>query len=152
MTSPTTEGMIRRPTLEERFQALHPAGRFKKVRDEDTGEIVGSIRQLGKGWEYRTPSKDGFGNTKAEALDAIEKATLQARADDASWAARCAEIQSLPEPLRTLRIELEAAAINLECERRRIVARPDDIKLAEQRLHLATMNFDAAERHMAEAA
>ena len=144
MTAPTTEGMIRRPTLEERFQALQPAGRFKKV--------VGSIRQIGNGWEYRTPTKDGFANTEADALDAIEKATLQSRADDASWAARCAEIQSLPEPLRTLRIELEAAAINLECERRRTVARPDDIKLAEQRLHLATMNHDAAERHMAEAA
>jgi hypothetical protein len=138
--------------LEAAFQAMSQTGRWKKVRDENSGQIVGSIRMIGTGWEYRTPSKDGFALTQAEALAEMEAAILQARADDAAWAARKSEVLALPEPLRTLRIELDAAAINLEIERQRHVPRPDDIKLAEQRLTDATMAFDAFERGLAEAA
>lgn len=127
-----------------------PAVRW--VEDEDTGERVGWVRQLGDGWEWRAGSEDGYGRSIDDCLARIEKAVLRQRKYAEIDAARHAELAALPEPLRTLRQRVDAAAVQVAIEDARTVLRINDKAAAQRAYDAAVMEYEAAERAIAEAA
>lgn len=146
-----------RTTAEDLTTALVSAtfGRTPAVRwveDEDTGERVGWVRQIGTGWEWRAGNEEGYGRSIDDCLARMEKAILRQRKYAAIDAAHRAEIAALPEPLRTLRQRVDAAKVQVEIEEARGFRRDDDYAAAERVYADAVMEYEAAERQMAEAA
>lgn len=129
-------------------------GQSAPVRYVETpaGERVGWIRQSGPDLEWWSGSSGGWAKDEAAALAAIEEAVLRHRRLAAIDRARIAEVESLPEPLRTLRIERDRAAMRLELERTRNVRNEGDLRRAEQALAAAELAYAAAETKLAEAA
>lgn len=131
------------------FGALPPV---RWVEDEDTGERVGWVRQMGTGWEWKAGTEDGYGRSIDDCLAQIEKSVLRARRYAAEDAAIRAEVDALPEPLRTLRRRVNATAAQIAVEESRNVLRINDKAAAVEAHRLAVMEYEAAERMMAEAA
>lgn len=127
-----------------------PAVRW--VEDEYTGERVGWIRQTGTMWEWRAGTEEGYGRDQADCLARIEKAVLRQRKFADIDAARRSELAALPEPLRTLRQRVDAAAVQVAIEDARTVLRINDKAAAQRAYDAAVMEYEAAERKMAEAA
>jgi hypothetical protein len=72
----------------------------KRVIDEDTGERVGWMRPAYGEIEWSSFHMQGFAETEAEALKAIEAAVIEHRGLEAEDATYVAEIMALPEPAR----------------------------------------------------
>lgn len=130
-----------------------PISGLRYVEDIDTGERVGTIcaSKFG-GVKWTTDGSFGFAKDGADALDEMKQSILETRQCRAIDAARVAEIEALPEPLRTLRIERDAAYARREIERNRIIQRDDELARTERAYRDAEMAYAAAERQMAEAA
>lgn len=146
-----------RTTAEDLTTALSSAtyGTTKPVRwveDQDTGERVGWVREIADGWEWRSGNEEGYGRLIDDCLARIESAVLRQRKFAEIDAARRAEIAALPEPLRTLRQRVDAAAVQVAIEEARTVLRINDKAAAQRAYDAAVMEYEAAERRMAEAA
>ncbi|WP_164743122.1 hypothetical protein, partial [Mesorhizobium sp. Z1-4] len=82
--------------------------RSKRVIDEDSGKQVGAILfttlsdNRGEMIEWSTPHNGGFAVDEADALAKIERAILARSAEEAFEAAYRAEVDALPEPIRSL--------------------------------------------------
>ncbi|MDF1599682.1 hypothetical protein PZ895_07820 [Mesorhizobium sp. YIM 152430] len=127
-----------------------PAVRW--VEDEDTGERVGWVRVHGDGWEWRAGSEEGYGRSIDDCLARIESAVLRQRKYAEIDARRAAELAALPQPLRDLRMIRDTAKTQLAIEEARTVRRPDDLAVAQRAYDAAVMEYEVAERQMAEAA
>lgn len=126
--------------------------KFKRVIDEDTGETVGQIVPSSIcGLKWITSSSWGYAETVAECLTDMAPAVLREREWQAEHDAMVAEIDALPEPLRSLRWSLEEARTRCERERQRNVIRPADLARREIELEQAEAAY-AAEARKREAA
>lgn len=146
-----------RTTAEDLTTALVSAtfGRTSAVRwveDQDTGDRVGWIRQTGTMWEWCAGTEEGYGRDQADCLVRMESAVLRQRKYAEIDEARRAELAALPEPLRTLRQRVDAAAVQVAIEDARTVLRINDKAAAQRAYDAAVMEYEAAERQMAEAA
>lgn len=103
-------------------------------------------------WKWSACGTSGYETSRAACIKAIERLVPEWRAHRATERAYRAEIDAMGEPLRSLAIERDRAALRLEIERARTVRRPDDLLAAEEAYRSAVMAFDAAERAKAEAA
>ena len=103
-------------------------------------------------FKWEAAGSYGFAATRGDCLAAVAKLIPEWREWQAADAAREAEIDAMPEPLRALRLALDDAKLRLEIERNRTVLRDDRLSAAEEAVAAATMAFDAAERAIAEAA
>ncbi|WP_051375764.1 hypothetical protein [Aliihoeflea sp. 2WW] len=127
-----------------------PAVRW--VEDQETSERVGWIRQTGTIWEWRAGNEEGYGRDQADCLARMETAIVRQRKYAEIDATRRAELAALPEPLRTLRQRVDAAAVQVAIEEARTVLRINDKAAAQRAYDAAAMEYEAAERRMAEAA
>jgi hypothetical protein len=131
-----------------------PAVRWAEEFDETIGwaKRVGWIRQTGTMWEWRAGNEEGYGRDEADCLARIESAVLRQRKFAEIDATRAAELAALPQPLRDLRLIRDTAKTQLAIEEARTVRRPDDFATAQRAYDAAVMEYEAAERRMAEAA
>lgn len=120
----------------------------KWVIDDETGEAIGWVRSLGRGAfpiEWGSGSFGGWEATEEKALTMIGAAVRSRRACESREARAWSAILALPEPLRTLRLKLETARVNVEIERQRNVSRPDDLARREAEFREAEATYAAAE-------
>ena len=130
-----------------------PIKGLRYVEDMDTGERVGTICASAYGGvKWTTEMSFGLARDDADALNEMKQSILEHRQCRAIDAARSAEVNALPEPLRTLRIERDAAFDRREIERTRVMRREDDLVCAERAYRNAEMAYAAAERRLVEAA
>ncbi len=112
-------------------------------------ERVGWLRDCGVGKlpiEWRSGTEGGWVPDEAAALAKIEVAALRRRELEAidlnAWVA----MRTLPEPLRSLRMRLEAARVDVEVELQRNIRRPHDLALRRAALSQAETDYAEAER------
>lgn len=127
-------------------------GKRKLVADEDTGEIVGWIREEKPGgwWQWHAACDATRSvRTREQAVQRIGEAIADDRRRQ-EYIDR--ELAGLPKPLQALRLTIEDAKWRHEVERQRNVRRPADYARTERELRQAELAYAAAERALAEAA
>lgn len=130
---------------------------IKFVEDADTSERIGwyvdrtqLLQDAGVSTknpiEWTCRGIGGFVADPAAALAAIEKEELAGRERDAEQHREWQAILDLPEPIRSARLRLERARVNVEIERCRNIRRADDLARAETALREAELAHAAAMR------
>lgn len=126
---------------------------MRNVKDPATNEWIGYVVRTRRGdFKWVCAGNYGYAATEADCERDMQPAIRELHASRAVDAARAAEIDALPEPLRSLRLDRDAARYRLDLERARTVLRPDVLSVAEERYRAAELAYSAAECAMAEAA